>query len=118
MLAKKNYTNYATVAVPWVVFLVFISSTHPADLPVYALLVPFLLLGIALYVTLSVVAKKVVKTSSRHQKAITILMTLFLVTCVGLQSVGQLTFRDFMTVLLLTLLGYFYVYRNIIGTKQ
>jgi hypothetical protein len=114
----KNYSSYATMAVPWIVFLVFISSTHPADLPVYVLLVPFFLLGVAIYVTLGSLVSKITRSSSRHQKAVTILMTLFIVVCFGLQSVGQLTFRDLMTVLALTLLSYFYVYRNIIGTKQ
>lgn len=118
MFAKKNYSKYMIVAMPWLVLLIFISSTHPANLPVFALLVPFVILGVALYITLQAVTSKVIGGRSKHQKAVTVLLTIFLVTCAGLQSVGQLTFRDFMTVLLLTLLGYFYVYRNIIGAKQ
>ncbi|MFZ1483642.1 MAG: hypothetical protein WAS36_01370 [Candidatus Saccharimonadales bacterium] len=117
MLTKKNPSSYIVLLLPWAAFLLFMSTTHPATLPVYALLIPFVLLGLAVYVTLRMLMSKLMG-QSKHQKIVTILITLFLVTCVGLQSVGQLTFRDFLTVLFLALLGYFYVYRNIVGAKQ
>lgn len=110
--------QYVLVSIPWLALGLFMAFTHPAELPVYALLVPFVLLGVALYVTLNSAVGAYFKTKNKHQKNVTLLLTLFLVTCAGLQSVGQLTMRDFITVLLLTLLGYFYLYRNVIASKQ
>lgn len=95
----------------------FMAASQPDKLPVLALIVPFILIFAALYQTwmllqalyIQYVAKNSLKKGSkRFARIVCASMTLLLV----LQSLGQLTFRDIATVLLIGVVGYLYVARN------
>ena len=100
----------------WVALGLWMAATNPSKLPVWGLVVPFILLAGGVYTA----ARKVLKIfpatnniAEKHQKSIAVIAASLVVMVIGLQSIGQLTFRDLITVAVLGLVGYFYLYRNV-----
>jgi hypothetical protein len=101
----------------WAFLLVLLTVLNPSSLPVVLLIVPFVVIFGALYSLgrlLSLVwaryggvAAKTVVPSRRLSLVVSGFIVLFLV----LQSLGQLTFKDVLTLSLLFVLGYFYTIR-------
>ena len=95
--------------------------SQPANLPTVALIAPFVLLYVALIYTTKGLAEYMAagnhaKSSNFVQRKApgTIASTVVLV--VALQSIGQLTARDLISVILVVVIGYFFMYRN--GARQ
>ncbi len=98
-----------TIGIMGFALLALLTTTQPARLPSVVLIVPFVLLFAILALTISLllawqhktVSFKIIRTSCMAA----LLPTLLLV----LQSVGQLTLRDAVTLVALFLLTYFYL---------
>jgi len=93
---------------------VFLLLTKPQNLPVVVLMVPFILLGLAMYMTWLLVASLFLPVKER-QSARSILGGMVagtFVICLGLQSIGELTARDVVPVALFVALVYFYIVRS------
>lgn len=93
------------------------SMSNPATLPTMGLIVPFILLYGAVLNTVKWLvdyAGRSVQLYASHtiQRKIPAVVTVVLITVLALQSIGQLTVRDLVAVILVVALGYFYVYRN------
>jgi hypothetical protein len=90
--------------------LVFILSTNPQTLPSVLLILPFILVFIFVFLTLlSIGTSRGVMRAKAARVAVfgAALPTLILV----LQSLGQLTLRDVLTILVLFCMAYFYMTR-------
>lgn len=102
----------------WIIFLALLLSTQPSDLAFYLLFIPFILLGVAVYSTWRFAAVFALNRGraalSKRQKAAGITISVAAVVLLGMQSLGELTPRDFVTVILFTLIFYFYSVRNLI----
>lgn len=114
-------TTSTKALLSWIALVVLISISQPAKMPVFGLIIPFVLLYFALRYTV-----KLVLDSSRLSNSRTLMVRKWLpdvtamsaVAVLALQSIGQLTARDVVAVVLLVMLGYFYVHRNGSGQKN
>ena len=108
-------------ALIWGILIVFMLFTRPANMPVYILFIPFLLLGFGVFTIWQLLVviythhgNKREGTLSRRERAAGIAISILAVIIVGLQSIGEMTPRDVITVSLLALGAYFYFVRNLI----
>ena len=107
-------------AVLWGGLVVFMMSTRPSHMPVYLLFVPFIVLGLGVYSLWRLLVVIYTRTSgghkdlSRKQQAAGIALSLLTAVSMGLQSIGEMTIRDLLTVTLLAVGAYFYFVRNLI----
>jgi NADH:ubiquinone oxidoreductase subunit 3 (subunit A) len=90
---------------------------HPQNLPVLALIVPFVLLFVALFGTwnLFLVIQRRIGGARRvplRAKWFGAALCGGLVLLLVLQSLGQLSLRDVLTVVAITVIGYVYAVRN------
>ena len=119
MFVKKYMQSTKLKAIiSWVALGVFVSITRPASLPIWGLIIPFVMLYFALSYTLRVIVEYSTHASQRLRKIerwLPIIVSLSVVMVLALQSIGQLSLRDVFAVVLLVLIGYFYVNRN--GSK-
>ena len=104
-------TNALWAGVWWGMLSLFLTLTHPSRLPVFLLVVPFILLLLALYSSWGIffVSKK---RETSYLKLLGITVSLITVLCVGLESIGELTKKDFLTVLIFAAVAYFYIVRT------
>ncbi len=110
-MQKRRLTHTLLI---WCVLVVFLLLTKPQNLPVVVLMVPFILLGLALYMTWLLVVSLFLPLKER-QSARSILggmVASTFVICLGLQSIGELTARDVVPVALFVALVYFYIVRS------
>jgi len=117
----KRFGSDATVAVlAWLLFIFFIAATNPASMPVGFMVLPFGLLLAALLLTWTVLWKRLFKGlrpyPARLTKSIGQLACIILVVCLAMQSIGQLSIRDFIVVVALSMVGLFYVSRSLSST--
>lgn len=99
----------------WGALVLFLLITRPEHLPVGVLIVPFLLLGLAVYLTwLSLVDVFLPKYRDKKTAHAILggIIASTLVICLGLQSIGELALQDIIPVLLFVSLVYFYIARN------
>ncbi|QQS20392.1 hypothetical protein IPL85_03045 [Candidatus Saccharibacteria bacterium] len=100
----------------WFLLFVFMGATMPYNMPVFLLIVPFVLLGIALFTTWQVLSRAyylhIGKTQTRQSKLLGVVISLVAVLSLGLESIGELTPRDFFTLLIFGIVGYFYTVRS------
>ena len=108
-------------ALIWVSLIVFMLFTRPANMPVYILFIPFILLAFGVFslwqllvVIYTHAGGKKEGILSRRQRAAGIAVSLLAVVIVGLQSIGEMTPKDVVTVTLLAIGAYFYFVRNLI----
>lgn len=80
---------------PPLLFLAFISTTNPTKLPLPILLFPFLLIGLSLYLF---IRELLVLTpiSQRKIKLTALTLTIIILIGVLLQSIRQLSIKDFL----------------------
>jgi len=108
-----------SVALTWVLLGVFLVFSNPNKLPVVLLILPFILLFITLYGTWSLIRKLMSRLSQKERPrrhfgmAMCISVILFLV----LQSLGQLSLRDVVTMIAIVILGYLYLGRAGVGLR-
>ena len=103
-------------AASWGVLLAFMCTFRPAQLPVFALIVPFVLLFAALY-SLWGLLEALRQHYSGEQarpphRRFGAVVCASLVLLLVLQSLGQLLFRDVITLLGAVVLGYLYLTRS------
>jgi len=106
-------------AVSWIALVAFISLSKPANLPSWGLIVPFILLYFAMRFTVGLAVETKGQVNPHFHAVVRwlpVVVALSVVVILALQSIGQLSTRDVIAVVLLVLLGYFYVHRN--GSNQ
>lgn len=111
-------TTKVKAIVYWIALGFFMSVTRPANLPIWGLIIPFVVLYFALSYTLRTVIEYSTQVSPhvrKLEKWLPAIASLSVVMILALQSIGQLSLRDVFAVVLLVLVGYFYVNRN--GSK-
>jgi hypothetical protein len=110
---KKRHMLLKT-ALWWAAFTMTLVLVSPAKLPLLLLVVPFVLFFFATRSTFLLLGEYVSTRgngSESLRKVGSILATIS-VGMLALSSIGQLTLRDVLTIVLLILLGYFYIARN------
>lgn len=92
--------------------VVFLLSTDPAKLPSAMLIVPFLLAFFIIFLS-----AKLLLGANKQRTGLIMLVAVIGVISLALQSLGQLTIRDGVMLLILFVVGYFYVNRRAATTK-
>jgi hypothetical protein len=85
--------------------------TNPADVPSFILPLPFLLIFIVLLALISILLQKRGLSAQRSWR-VGALCAAVPLTLLILQSIGQLTVRDLLTIAALFALSYFYIART------
>ncbi len=101
----------------WLALGAFMAVCSPDKLPVVVLIVPFVLLYAAFYSTwnlgIALRARFFVRTQPiLLHRPLGMALSLSTVLLIVLQSIGQLTLRDAVTVLAVVVIGYLYVTRS------
>jgi len=97
--------------------LSFLVLLRPENLPVVALLVPFVLLYLALYSLWNLLGRVRVRYFGQEglpkpRRGLSRVLCMGAVLLLVLQSLGQLTLRDIVTVVAIISLGYLYLTRS------
>ncbi len=101
----------------WGLLGVYMMVSSPDKVPVLALIVPFVVLFFALYSTWQLISTLIAayiltaKVPKRHSKVGAVFAGA-LVMLLVLQSLGQLTIRDVLTLAAIVVLGYLYLHRT------
>jgi hypothetical protein len=115
MLDKlKQLPELAALPLLIIVGLLFFASTNPANLPPAALMVGFLFLAGVMYCLVRLVTRLSGlqdRLSKGKYNALLVTMTALPVILVAMQSIGQLTVRDAVTIGVLFLVFGFYISR-------
>ena len=105
--------NYLLFLIPSTLLLLMFFFTNPNSLPVYFLILPFILIFILLLSIFNILVTKIFflnrKSKIGRRKIITISSSLLLTILLALQSIGQLGIRDLLMVLILSTILIFYV---------
>jgi len=99
----------------WAALLLFMALFRPQHLPVEGLIVPFLLLFAALYSlwNLSIALRvRYGQNTALPHKHLGAVLCVGVVLLIVLQSLGQLTLRDVITLIAVISLGYLYLARS------
>ena len=117
----KYYSLQYLKAILWFLLLgILMLTVNPMEVPVVVLTVPFLLLSFGLYHALRAlvqISDPAERLSLGRQRTIACAGTVVGTGALGLQSIGQLTVRDFLVLLLLAACAYFYIVRNTLGSR-
>jgi len=114
MVLKRQLVRTAAA---WGGLTLFMMLSQPDKLPVIGLIVPFVLLFVALYSTWRLLGLLKARYTTeggelRGRPRVGIAVCLSLVLLLVLQSLGQLTVKDVMTMGAIAALGYLYLARN------
>lgn len=111
-----KHQTYKTIII-WALLFIFMAATRPNALPIIGLIVPFVLLYMALHSTWRVVkglqaryTLTGVESNTSRQMGVVVCLSIVLMTI--LQSLGQLTIRDVITIGAIFVIGYLYIARN------
>ena len=110
----------AKAALIWGLLLILMLFTRPGSMPVYLLALPFIILGFATYSVWRLLVLVYTRSGKKHavlssrQRAAGIAISLVSVVITGLQSIGEMSSRDIITVALFAVGAYFYFVRNLI----
>jgi uncharacterized membrane protein YfhO len=110
----KHKQQLIRVGLSWGLLLAFMVFTKPTTLPVVVLIVPFILLFIALLTLwrlLQALGAHYLGGRSPKSERLGFISCICIVLLVILQSLGQLTLRDSLTVVALATIGYLYILR-------
>jgi hypothetical protein len=112
----QTYPSIIKVITPWLLLLGFMMLSQPQKLPVLLLIVPFVLLFVALMSTWAVVVPALHRLLGKRGYAgarrLRVTVCGSAVLLIILQSLGQLTLRDMITIGAIAVLGYLYVGRS------
>jgi uncharacterized membrane protein len=111
MTTKRQKTK---VIFSWGALLALILLTNPTRLPVPFLVLPFAILFIALYLSLSLLLQKYSRLHPTRIKRTAAVSSSIVIVAFALQSLGQLTIRDVVVAVALIGIGYFYIGRTAI----
>src|SRR6185437_13863079 len=117
---KQKVRRAVKVLLPWACTLLLLLLTTPSKLPSAVLILPFLLLFIAIYMTVLEVLhllrggeqNRIVGMRASRPRLIAGLIAGFPVLLLVLQSIGQLTAWDVLTVVALFIVAYFYIIKS------
>jgi hypothetical protein len=108
---KKPFFQYtARVCIPLLAGIVFILMTDPYKLPLVLLLIPFALLAFGLYHSLAIILGKC-GLSRQKCRLLAIVITSLILLLALLQSIHQLSIKDFLIASALMLGIIFYLRR-------
>jgi len=110
-----NIKQYALrTGIAWLALIGFMILLAPDGLPVVLLIVPFVLLFVALYTTWNLcgMLRRPDTTGGTSHKRLGMALCGTVVLLLVLQSLGQLTLRDIITVAIIVAVGYLYLRRN------
>lgn len=122
-ITMHTKTQFTRTLVSWVALSGWLLLVNPSNLPVILLVVPFVLVYLALYQSLMLISAAW-SLSNRTSPGPTAgsqrakLLSTFLSLLLVLGSLGQLVFRDVVTLFLLVIVGYFYLAWVKKGTKD
>jgi hypothetical protein len=108
----------ARLVVLYILTLSFLMVTNPAKLPSVVLILPLLLLFCAIYFTVIEIVmitrgkEQHADTPTRRPRSIAAIIAGLPVLLLILQSIGQLTFWDVLTVLAIFIIAYVYALRS------
>jgi hypothetical protein len=105
----------------WVFLIILLGLTTPNRLPVVLLIAPFVLLFLACYsswVLMQQTKDHFAGHSSRSHRRLGLAVCTSVVLFLVLQSLGQLTLRDVITVAAIVFLGYVYIGRISVGLQK
>ncbi len=109
----KTIRKGAIVIILFILGLMLFTLTNPQSAPAVILVVPFILLYVLFLYTFNVILKRNIKSLStrenrRKRVSIAAIIAALPVMLLALQSIGQLTTRDVITiVILITVLGFY-----------
>ncbi|QQS17830.1 hypothetical protein IPL68_04110 [Candidatus Saccharibacteria bacterium] len=111
-------TKFLRAGMFWLSLIVFMSLTRPYTMPVSLLIVPFILFGIALFTSWQAFSglyyrKKTGKHENGRVNLLGGIVSIILVFALGLESLGELTPKDFLVILLFGAVAYFYMVRSV-----
>lgn len=117
---KQKVLRAVKVLLPWMCTLLLLLLSSPSKLPSAVLILPFLLLFIAIYTTALEILhllrggeqNRVVGMRASRPRLISGLFAGFPVLLLVLQSIGQLTAWDVLTVVALFIVAYFYIIKS------
>lgn len=117
---KTQIIQIAKVLGAWACTVLLLLETNPAKLPSALLIVPFLFLFIAIYLTVKEILhfmrggdeNKIVGMNASRPRLIAGLIAAFPVLLLVLQSIGQLTTWDILMVVALFIIAYFYIIKS------
>jgi len=93
---------------------ILLFTTNPQKMPLPVLIIPFILIFILLWLVLRIVLRYFYATTPKRKLSIFAgLLSAFPVVCLLLQSVGQFSARDFITLAALFIVLWFYLNRAI-----
>lgn len=93
------------------VLLVFILLTNPDSIALPLLIIPFGLVGLAIYKLFDLVLIMIGKTEKRPRRILSISVSSFVVVLLLLQSLNQLTWKDCLITLIFAIVFWLYVWR-------
>lgn len=112
----KFKTQLIRALVYWLCLVGFMMLLRPTTLPIILFIVPFALLFAALYSTWRLILQGwstyTGKTVPKGVRRFGLTLVWALLLLLVLQSLGQLTLRDSLTVGAIAIIGYLYVLRN------
>lgn len=121
MMKRFLTTNFLIALSAWFILVVFLLVTNPTKIPVSLIVVPFGVLMVALWYSWSFICDQLFG-QKQHQFGVVVrhfghMLAIATTVCLALQSIGQLSVRDILAVLLVCILGFFYVHR-MAGSKN
>jgi hypothetical protein len=111
-------TKFLRAGMYWLCLVVFMSVTGPYNMPVAVLIVPFILFGLALFASWQAFAqlyyrKRIDKHEGGRTNLLGAIVSIIFVFALGLESLGELTPKDFFVILLFGVVAYFYMVRSV-----
>ena len=111
------------VIIPVAIVCLFLTSTNPKHMPSVLLIAPFLLFALILYqLVLAIFGflngtynDDITKTLVARPRLLAVIVAAFPVLLLLLQSIGQLSFRDVLTVALIFVVTYIYLDKYSLG---
>lgn len=107
----KKLKQIGLLLLPFFALSIFLMATDPYDIPLPLLVVPFVLLGFGIFKVVVAAAGTLTKLSKARIRLIAGLITSLLLLVVLLQSIRQLSLKDFFLLLALLFGLTFYLRR-------
>src|SRR5215207_8629297 len=91
----KHPKRILALIAPFALFVLFLLTTDPYKLPLVLIIIPFLLLGAGLY-RLSIFACRKIGISTTKSRVVASIITALILLLALLQSIHQLSIKDFL----------------------
>ena len=106
---RFTYLKLLTVCL---ILLAILVSTNPTKIPALYLIVPYILI----FTIFHLISRAVLKRKNLNKRAewlLASIFSVFITLLIVLQSIGQLVFRDVVTLILILIVAYFYITRSV-----